>query len=67
MKICKGVMCLFRTVKKCNLYVCSAQSVVSVGNSANVVKVDKTMLWDNRLGHMSEKGSKYIEKNELFT
>ena len=67
MKICKGVLCLFKAVKKCNLYVYSAQSLACVNSLANVVKVDdKTMLWHNRLGHMSEKSLNILKKNELL-
>ena len=41
MKICKGAMCLFKADKKCNLYVCSAQSMACVSNLANVVRVER--------------------------
>ena len=58
MKICKGVLCLFKAVKKCNLYVCTAKSLTSYDHIVNLVKIDKTLLWHNRLGHISQKGLK---------
>ena len=50
LKICKGVLCLFKAVKKCNLYVCTAKPLTSYDHNVNLVKMDKALLWHNRLG-----------------
>ena len=54
MKIIKGCLVVFTAVKKNNLYVCHADPVsASVNASANSV-FDKSVIWHNRLGHMSD-------------
>ena len=67
MKICYGVLYLFKAVKKCNLYVCTAKPLTSYDHSVNLVKMDKTLLWHNRLGYMRQKGLKLLKNSEIFS
>ena len=67
MKICKGSMCLFKANKKCGLYVCSVVPLSCEKSYANVVKNDRTMLWHNRLGHMSAKGLSILKKHAILS
>ena len=62
MKIFKGSLCLFKADRKYNLYVCTAKPLCDV-SVAHVVKENNTILWHNRLGHMSEKGMHILHKS----
>ena len=52
MKILKGSLVVFTAEKQNNLYVCHAEPILDFVNS---VIGDKSVLWHNRLGHMSNK------------
>ena len=60
-------MCLFKAKKKCGLYVCTDVPLACEKAYANVVKYDKTMLWHNRLGHMSAKGLSIMKKHTILS
>ncbi|CAH9139773.1 unnamed protein product [Cuscuta epithymum] len=63
MKIMKGSLVIFTAEKKNNLYVCQAEPVPDYVYS---VIGDKSILWHNRLGHMSNKGLDILHKNGHF-
>ena len=66
MKILKGSLCMFKAVKKNNLYVCSAKPLCDLP-VINVVKSNSTVLWHNRLGYMSEKGMHILSKDGILS
>ncbi|CAH9052299.1 unnamed protein product [Cuscuta europaea] len=63
MKILKNSLVLFKAEKVNNLYVCHAKPYIDSVNAVNVVHTDKTLLWHNRLGHMSNKGLGIMHKH----
>ncbi|CAH9067875.1 unnamed protein product [Cuscuta epithymum] len=63
MKILKNSLVLFKAEKVNNLYVCHAKPFAE---SVNVVCSDKTSLWHNRLGHMSNKGLDVMRRAGYF-
>ena len=67
MKICKGSMWLFKAKQKCALHVCTVVPLTCEKAFANVVKYDRTMLWHNRLGHMSAKGLGILKKHVILS
>ncbi|XP_047953855.1 uncharacterized mitochondrial protein AtMg00300-like [Salvia hispanica] len=60
-------MCLFKAKKKCGLHVCNAVLVTCDKAYANVVKTDKTVLWHNKIGHMSAKGLNILKKHAILS
>ena len=54
-------------MKKCNLYVCTTKPLTSYDHSVNLVKMNKTLLRHNRLGHMSQKGLKLLKTSEIMS
>ncbi|CAH9141104.1 unnamed protein product [Cuscuta epithymum] len=63
MKVLKNSLVLFKAKKVNNLYVCHAQPFC---DSAHVVNSDKSALWHNRLGHMSNRGLEILHKSGCF-
>ena len=66
MKILKGSLCMFKAVRKNNLYVCTTMPLSDL-SVANAFKLNSTVLWHNRLGHMSEKGMHILSKNGVLS
>lgn len=66
MKIMKGSLILFKAVKLNNLYICHAEPTCETMHCLNSVQNDKTILWHNRLGHMSNKGLEILKKDGVF-
>ena len=63
MKILHGSLVIFTTKRMNNLYVCHAETAC---DSMNSVTGDKSVLWHNRLGHMSNKGLEILHKGGHF-
>ena len=55
---------IMKGVRRNSLYVL-VRTVPQLGVNANISS-DKTKLWHMRLGHMSQKGMKELEKQGLF-
>ncbi|CAH9095979.1 unnamed protein product [Cuscuta epithymum] len=63
MKILKNSLVLFKALKENSLYVVHAKPF---SEHANTVLSDKSVLWHQRLGHMSNKGLNVLQKSGCF-
>ena len=68
MKITRGSYIAMRGVKRNGLYVLLGKTLISPTAATVAAKVsnDKTMLWHKRLGHISQKGIYYLDKQKVF-
>ncbi|KAH9684927.1 hypothetical protein KPL70_013734 [Citrus sinensis] len=65
LRVIKGSMVIMKGNKNNGLYVMNGQTVIGEA-SVTESGVDKTKLWHLRLGHISEKGLKELEKKGAF-
>ena len=63
MKILRNSLVLFKAEKKYNLYVCRAEPIL---DCVNAIIDDKSVLWHNWLGHISNKGLDVLHRNGHF-
>lgn len=68
MKITRGSYVAMRGVKRSGLYVLLGKTVTKTPGAAmvNESSKDMTNLWHKRLGHISEKGLYYLNKQNVF-
>ncbi|KAL2239854.1 UNVERIFIED_CONTAM: Retrovirus-related Pol polyprotein from transposon TNT 1-94 [Sesamum indicum] len=64
MKIMKGSLVIFKAEKRRNLYLCS---VTYDSLAASVNMHDKTVLWNKRFGHISQKGLEFLNKEGILS
>lgn len=57
----EGSLVKFKAEKMNNLYLCHVESVSIVNSSIDAIHEDMTILWHNRLGHMSNKGDERLK------
>ena len=68
MNISKGSYVAMKGVRSNGLYFLLGKTEIgiSVAATAETDPIDQTMLWHRRLGHISEKGLYYLNKDKVF-
>ena len=68
MKISRGSYVAMKGIKRNGLYILLGKTVIPQNAASVAAKVvnDQTMLWHKRLGHISQKGIYYLNKQKVF-
>lgn len=66
LKVMKGVRVVMKGNKKNGLYVLKGCAVTGISSSVSKTNVSKSSLWNQRLGHISERGLQELEKQGLL-
>ncbi|KAH9678577.1 hypothetical protein KPL71_025773 [Citrus sinensis] len=66
LKILNGSTLIMKGTRNNEVYVLDGESVTGVSNAIESIEIDKTKLWHLRLGHMSIKGLKELEKQGVL-
>ena len=65
-KVSRCSLVVLKAEMKNGLYELIGKTMIGKSGSSLVVKEDKSILWHNRMGHISNKGLQDLKKHGLF-